>query len=144
MCDAGRLNYTCIGRDDRLAKVRCPKGDTTWSSVLKAISDHLAKSAEGSVAIVASARQTNEELYLLNKLAKHFKALTDSVPRNGEADHLLVVGDRNPNITGARLTGITTKRVGSKLAAIAKGITSGKIKTLVVYGEDVTQHGMGF
>jgi len=143
MCDAGRLNYKWIGRDDRLAKVRGPKGDTTWSSVLKAISDHLAKADEGSVAIVASARQTNEELYLLNKLAKHFKALTDSVPRNGEADHLLVVGDRNPNITGARLTGITTKRVGSKLAAIAKGIASGKIKTLVVYGEDVTQHGIG-
>ena len=60
----------------------------------------------------------------------------------GESDHLLVVGDRNPNTTGAQLTGITTKRVGSKLGAIAKGIASGKIKTLIVYGLDVTQHGI--
>ena len=142
MCDAGRLDYKWIGRDDRLAKVRGPKGDTTWPSALREITDRLAKAEEDSVAVVASARQSNEELFLLYKLAKRFKALTDSVPRKGEPDHLLVAGDRNPNTTGAQLTGITTKRVGSKLGTIAKGIASGKIKTLIVYGEDVTQHGI--
>ena len=76
MCDAGRLDYKWIGRDDRLAKLRGPRGNTTWPSALREISGHLAKAAEGSVAIVASARQTNEELFLLNKLAKRFKALT--------------------------------------------------------------------
>ena len=142
MCDAGRLDYKWIGRDDRLAKVRGPKGDTAWPSALREITDRLAKAEEDSVAVVASARQSNEELFLLYKLAKRFKALTDSVPRKGEPDHLLVAGDRNPNTTGAQLTGITTKRVGSKLGTIAKGIASGKIKTLIVYGEDVTQHGI--
>ena len=142
MCDAGRLDYKWIGRDDRLAKVRGPKGDTSWPSALREITDRLAKAEEDSVAVVASARQSNEELFLLYKLAKRFKALTDSVPRKGEPDHLLVAGDRNPNTTGAQLTGITTKRVGSKLGTIAKGIASGKIKTLIVYGEDVTQHGI--
>lgn len=142
MCDAGRLDYKWIGRDDRLAKLRGPKGDITWPSALQEISGHLAKAAEGSVAIVVSARQTNEELFLLNKLAKRYKALTDSVPRKGEADHLLVAGDRNPNTTGAQLTGITTQRVGSRLATIAKGIASGRITTLIVFGEDVTQHGI--
>jgi NADH-quinone oxidoreductase subunit G len=142
MCDAGRLDYKWIGRDDRLAKLRGPNGDITWPSALQEISGHLAKAAEGSVAVVTSARQTNEELFLLNKLAKRYKALTDSVPRKGEADHLLVAGDRNPNTTGAQLTGITTKRVGSRLAAIAKGIASGKITTLIVFGEDVTKHGI--
>ena len=142
MCDAGRLDYKWIGRDDRLAKLRGPKGDITWPSALREISGHLAKAVEGSVAIVASARQTNEELFLLNKLAKRYKALTDSVPRKGEADHLLVAGDRNPNTTGAQLIGVTTQRVGSKLSAIVKGIASGKITTLIVYGEDVTQHGI--
>ena len=142
MCDAGRLDYKWIGRDDRLAKLRGPRGNTTWPSALREISGHLAKAAEGSVAIVASARQTNEELFLLNKLAKRYKALTDSVPRRGEADHLLVAGDRNPNTTGAQLIGVTTQRVGSKLSAIVKGIASGKITTLIVYGEDVTQHGI--
>ena len=55
---------------------------------------------------------------------------------------LLVAGDRNPNTTGAQLIGVTTQRVGSKLSAIVKGIASGKITTLIVYGEDVTQHGI--
>ena len=142
MCDAGRLDYKWIARDDRLDKVRGPEGDTVWPNALKDISDYLVSADEGSVAIVASARQTNEELFLLNKLAKRFKAITDVVPRKGQADNLLVNEDRNPNTTGARLTGITTKRVGSKLAAITRGIASGKIKTLIVYGEDVTQYGI--
>jgi len=142
MCDAGRLDYKWIARDDRLDKVRGPEGDTVWPNALKDISDYLVSADEGSVAIVASARQTNEELFLLNKLAKRFKAITDVVPRKGQADNLLVNEDRNPNTTGARLTGITTKRVGSKLTAITRGIASGKIKTLIVYGEDVTQYGI--
>ena len=142
MCDAGRLDYKWIARDDRLDKVRGPEGDTVWPNALKDISDYLVSADEGSVAIVASARQTNEELFLLNKLAKRFKAITDVVPRKGQADNLLVNEDRNPNTTGARLTGMTTKRVGSKFAAITRGIASGKIKTLIVYGEDVTQYGI--
>ena len=99
--------------------------------------------AGGSVAIIASARQTNEELYLLAKLAKKLGALTDSVPRMGEGDRLLLNADRNPNSTGARLTGIAAEPMGSNLPKIAEGIRSGRIKTLIVFGEDVTRHGMG-
>jgi NADH-quinone oxidoreductase subunit G len=97
----------------------------------------------GSVAIVASARQTNEELYLISKLAKKANALTDSVPRNGEADKLLLNADRNPNATGARLIGVAADPIGSNLPKIAEGIRSGKIKSLIVFGEDVTKHGIG-
>ena len=95
-----------------------------------------------SVAIVASARQTNEELYLLKHLGEFLGAVTESVPRRGKADHLMVIEDRNTNTTGARLTGITTKRVGSKLSLIAEDIIAGKVKTLIVFGEDVTKHGI--
>ena len=142
MCDSGRLDYKWIGREDRLAKLKGPKGVSAWPSALKAISDHLAAAEKGSVAIVASARQTNEELFLLSRLAKHLGAATDSVTRKGKADHLLLVEDRNCNTTGAQLTGITTKRVGSKLTSIAKEISAGKVKTLIVFGEDVTKHGI--
>jgi len=92
---------------------------------------------------VASARQSNEELYLLSKLAKKFNALTDSVPRLGEGDKLLLNADRNPNSNGARLTGIAAEPMGSNLPKIAEGIGSGRIRTLLVFGEDVTRHGMG-
>jgi NADH-quinone oxidoreductase subunit G len=109
---------------------------------LQELSERLRQSAAGSVAVVASARQTNEELYLLSRLARKFSALTDSVPRTGEADHLLLNADRNPNTNGARLTGIAADPIGSNLPRIAEGIRSGKINTLLVFGEDVTRHGI--
>lgn len=143
MCDAGRLNYRWIGRSDRLRDVRIHGEKSTWESALKAISTRLATAPSGSVAIVASARQSTEELYLLKKLAVKLGAITDSIPREGEPDRLLVSADRNPNSNGARLTGIAFTEMGIQLPRIAEGIASGAIRTLIVYGEDVTQHGIG-
>lgn len=144
MCDAGRLNYQWIGREDRLTEVRGPTPELRgWSAVLRELTRVLAAAPTGSVAIVASARQTNEELYLLSKLGRKLGALTDSVPRLGEADRLLVHADRNPNSQGARLTGIAGEPLGANLARIAEGIRGGTIRTLIVFGEDVTRHGIG-
>ena len=95
------------------------------------------------MAIVGSARQTNEELWLLAKLKAKLGAISDSVPRLGEGDKLLVNADKNPNSVGARLTGICYTEMGISLPAIAEGIRKGTIKTLIVFGEDVTKHGIG-
>jgi NADH-quinone oxidoreductase subunit G len=148
MCDSGRLNYKWIGRADRLQKcgMRIAERGTlevAWPTALKAISAKLASAPTGSVAVIASARQTTEELWLLAKLAKKFNALTDSVARNGEGDKLLVNADKNPNSNGARLTGIAGPQLGANLGKIADGIRSGGIRTLIVFGEDVTKHGIG-
>jgi len=62
------------------------------------------------VAIVASARQTNEELWLISKLKARLGAVSDSVARIGEADKLLVSADKNPNTNGARLTVFASRR----------------------------------
>ena len=142
MCDAGRLNYKWINREDRLKDVLVSGRKSTWGVALKEISEKLAKVAQGSVAIVASARQTNEELYLLAGLAKKLGAITESVPRVGKGDKLLVSAYKNPNSNGARLTGIAGPQLGANLAKIAEGIRSGNIRTLIVFGEDVTQHGI--
>jgi NADH-quinone oxidoreductase subunit G len=154
MCDSGRLNYKWINREDRLQEVRRRKAGpsagapgaqekTTWTTALKEISELLGRAPSGSVAIIASARQTNEELFLLKKLATKFGAITDSIPRTGEGDKLLVNADRNPNTNGARLNGICFTEMGDRLAEIARGIEAGKIRTLIVFGEDVTKHGLG-
>jgi NADH-quinone oxidoreductase subunit G len=143
MCDAGRLNYKWIGREDRLKDVLVRGQKSTWTAALNEISDKLKKSPAGSVAIVASARQTNEELWLLGRLKAKLGAISDSVARFGEGDKLLVSADKNPNTNGARLTGICFTEIGTNLPQIANGISSGKIKTLIVFGEDVTKHGIG-
>ena len=165
MCDAGRLNYKWIHREDRLKDVlvrevgqasrlshyseKLETGatpvlrKTTWTAALNEIGDNLKKAPAGSVAIVASARQTNEELWLLSKLKSKLGATSDSIPRIGEGDKLLVSADKNPNSNGARLTGICFTDMGTNLPKIADGIRSGSIKTLIVFGEDVTKHGIG-
>jgi NADH-quinone oxidoreductase subunit G len=147
MCDYGRLNYKWVGRPDRLIQVEVRNGKTVerraWGGTLKEISAKLKAAAPGSVAVIASARQTNEELYLLSKLAKQTQAMTDSVPRSGEGDKLLLNADRNPNSAGSRLNGIAANPMGSDLPKIADGIRSGQIKILMVFGEDVTKCGIG-
>jgi NADH-quinone oxidoreductase subunit G len=143
MCDAGRLNYKWIGRENRLKEVRNKDTKISWERALREISGKLAEVEPGTTAIIASAQQTNEELWLLAQLRRKLKAFTDSVPRTGKGDDLLVDADKNPNSTGAQLMGITPKRLGLRLKRIAEGIESGEITTLIVFGEDVTKHGIG-
>ena len=142
MCDSGRLNYKWINRPDRLTRIQGSKATAAWPGALTAISEILQQSKPGTTAIIASARQTNEELYLLKKLAAKLGALTDSVPRTAEGDKLLLNADRNPNTTGARLIGFSGQPIGSNLPKIAAGIEAGTIKTLIVFGEDVTKAGV--
>ena len=139
MCDSGRLNYKWIGSEDRLSEV---KGASGWATAITKISSKLEKSPSGSVAVIGGARQTNEELYLLKKLANKLEAITDSSPRMGEGDHLLSCPDKNPNSTGSRLIGIAGEELGSQLKHIASGIEAGTIKTLIVFGDDVTKTGI--
>ena len=106
------------------------------------MTDKLKRAPAGSVAIIASARQTNEELWLLSKLKTKLGAVSDSLPRMGEGDKLLVSEDKNPNTNGARLTGICFTEMGINLAPIADGIAQGKIKTLIVFGENLAKRGV--
>jgi NADH-quinone oxidoreductase subunit G len=147
MCDSGRLNYKWINSEYRLTELRRQNpgaggGRIPWPTAMKEISDRLAKARPGSVAIVASARQTNEELFLLAKLSKKLNAMTDSIPRTQQGDKLLVNADRNPNSNGAKLTGFLTAEMGSNLSKIAQAISHGSVKTMIVVGEDVTKHGI--
>jgi NADH-quinone oxidoreductase subunit G len=147
MCDFGRLNYKWIQRPDRLTQVGRRNADggfdaISWTQALREVADKIKTLPAGALAIVASARQTNEELFLLQRLAQHRQALTDSIPRLGDADHLLVNADKNPNSTGTRLIGIAGPELGTQLPAMAAGIAEGRIKGLIVFGEDVVRHGL--
>jgi NADH-quinone oxidoreductase subunit G len=144
MCDYGRLHYRWIHRDDRLRDVRGPGGEKrSWTEALREIAGRLTQAPPGSVAVIASARQTNEELWLLKQLAVHCHALTDSVTHMDAGDKLLLNADRTPNRTGARLTDICGAGAGVKMPVIGESLRAGRIRTLLVFGEDVTKHGIG-
>ena len=134
--DSHRLNYTYLHREDRL-KEPVVKGEAVrWKDAVSAAAESL-KAAGQSVAIIASGRMTNEELFLAKRLAATLGTeLVDIRPRAQKGDGFLVSDDGNPNTSGAKLLGVASATPGSKLPEIAAGITAGRISSLVVLGEN--------
>ncbi|PQJ29588.1 molybdopterin-dependent oxidoreductase [Rubritalea profundi] len=141
MPDSHRLAFHEVQGDDRLTDPMI-KADgthevTNWQIAIEATSDAL-KQFEGSeIAIVASARQTNEELFLTKTLAGIVGSKSIStVPRMGEADGKLISADRNPNSNGAKLI-FAQDDPSSGLDTIKVGLSNGSIKAIIALGEDL-------
>ena len=143
MPDSHRLNYTYIHREDRL-KAPVVKGSSLrWKEAISATAQALKAHAGSATAIIASGRQTNEELFLTKKLAKALGTdLLDIRPRPQQGDGFLVSDDGNPNTRGAQLLGVASSTPGAKLAEIAAGIASGKIASLICIGENPLHAGL--
>jgi len=76
-------------------------------------------------------------------LAQHLNvSLIDIVPRKGEWDDILLSQDRNPNTNGAKLILGLQSKPGANLEAIASAVAEGRVKSLVVLGEDPTKFGI--
>src|SRR6266436_9923829 len=108
MCDYGRLNFHYLNSPERLQTPQIRERDalvnSSWKSAMARAGDELKKFANGQIALIGSARMTNEELWLTKKLIESLGiADHDVVPRLGEADQILVNADRNPNTLGAQL-----------------------------------------
>jgi NADH-quinone oxidoreductase subunit G len=147
MCDYGRLNFHYANSADRLKtpQLRENQGlvDTTWHSALVKAGEELKQFQKDEVAVVASARMTNEELWLTKKLIDSIgTSHHDVVPRTGEADQILMSSDRNPNTLGSQLIGVTGESPGTMLREIADKIRTGAIKAVIALGEDLTQLGL--
>ncbi len=145
MCDEGRLNYKWVGREDRLKDIVIYDNgeslEADWDKAVSHISEILRSVDKGSTAIIASARQTNEELFLISQIANLLDSFTESIPRIGEGDSLLVNTDKNPNTSGVKMMGLSSGELGSNLNKILEKVRSGEVKTLISFGEDLTRHG---
>ena len=142
MPDSHRLNFHYIDGENRLSQPLAKNAaglhePTTWSAALASAASAIKSFAPDQIAIIASGRMTNEELFLTRALAENIGTQHLSiVPRSGEADHLLVAADRNPNTTGAKLVW-ENNDPSSKLDSIRNAVRSGEIKALIVLGEDL-------
>jgi NADH-quinone oxidoreductase subunit G len=146
MCDYGRLNFGYIESERRLLEPRILSGEklvpVDWPTAMAQAAAQLKHCQGLEVAIIASGRMTNEELWLTAQLAKTLGVRwIDIVPRNGAGDDILLSEDRNPNTNGARLLGITTEP-GAQLPAIVEAVKSGAVRALLVLGEDPTKLGL--
>lgn len=143
MPDSHRLNYEYLHREDRLKQPLLKKQATTWQTALKEAAQALRQEPAGSIALIASGRMTNEELFLARRLMKTLSiTLCDILPRPQEGDGFLIAADGNPNTRGAQLLGLTGSTPGANLDAIATGIASGKITSLICLHENAVACGI--
>ena len=75
LCIRGRFGYSYVNHQDRLTKPLVRKDgelvETGWEEALQVVADGLSKAQKGQgVGILSGARLTNEELFLLKRLAK--------------------------------------------------------------------------
>ncbi|PYI90605.1 MAG: NADH-quinone oxidoreductase subunit L [Verrucomicrobia bacterium] len=146
MCDYGRLNFDYLQSEKRLLQPEILSGDklipADWNVAIAHAAAQLKHFNGWEIAILASGRMTNEELWLTRQLANILGVdLIEIVPRTGPGDDILLSADRNPNTNGARLLGITMDP-GSRLREIVDGVASGRIRALVALGEDATEIGL--
>jgi len=141
MPDSHRLNYHWIDSEARLTEPLVRDGDNhraaDWSEAMASASEKLSKLDGAEIAVIASARMTNEELLMVNRLVKHLGAgHVDTVPRKQEGDGYLISDDGNPNTNGVKLV-LGLDDPGSQLDAIKKGIEEGRIKGLIALQENL-------
>jgi NADH-quinone oxidoreductase subunit G len=147
MCDYGRLNFKYLEAENRLLEPQTLSGNqlapSDWKSAIAQAALQLQQFFSASVAIIASGRMTNEELWLTRKIADLLgPRYIDIVPRFGEGDDILLSENRNPNANGARLILNLAAEPGATLKPIADGMKSGEIRALVVLSEDPTKFGI--
>jgi NADH-quinone oxidoreductase subunit G len=147
MCDYGRLNFEYLTSPDRLLEPEIFAGGdklrpADWKTAISHAALQLKHFSGWDIALVASARMTNEELWLSAQLARHLNiSFLDVVPRHGEGDDILLSEDRNPNMNGAKLIlGLTDP--GANLQTIASAVIAGRVRALIVLGEDPIELGI--
>ncbi len=138
--DSHRLNFKYIQAENRLAHPTVAGNEAHWKVAIAEATASL--KGAGKLALVLSARLTNEEIYLAKRLASALGiTVMDVVPRVGEPDGILIPADRNPNTTGAQTLGVTGKTPGARLKEIQDGIRKGTIGGLLCLGEDLLECG---
>jgi NADH-quinone oxidoreductase subunit G len=144
MCDQGRLDFHFVNSEFRLTDPMVKTGGkhqmTTWKKAIQAVADAASGVKGEEIAIIASARMTNEELFFVKQLARILGTENlDVIPRTGGADNYLRADDLNPNTTGVRqILGIEP---GAKLAGISELMSRGRLRVVLALGENLLKAG---
>jgi NADH-quinone oxidoreductase subunit G len=144
MCDQGRLDFHFLSSElrltDPLLKVGGKHQTATWKKAIQAVAAGLAGMKGEEIAIIASARMTNEELFFVKHLARTLGTENvDVIQRTGGADNYLRADDLNPNSNGVRqILGIEP---GTRMAVITELMSSGRLRAVIALGENLLKVG---
>jgi NADH-quinone oxidoreductase subunit G len=139
MCDEGMLSYR-EAVDDRMLSAVVGGEDATVEDALVAARDALEGHADDPVriAIVLSARHSNEDNFALATLAKTFLGAGDFYVTGrplGRSDDILISADKNPNTRGAVQVASTTPP--RPFAELIDGINAGKYAYAICLGSEM-------
>ena len=144
MCDQGRLDFHFLNSElrltDPLLKVGGKHQTATWKKAIQAVAAGLAGMKGEEIAIIASARMTNEELFFVKHLARTLGTENvDVIQRTGGADNYLRADDLNPNSNGVRqILGIEP---GTRMEVITELMSSGRLRAVIALGENLLKVG---
>jgi NADH-quinone oxidoreductase subunit G len=146
MCDEGRMSYKLYQGEGRLLQPVVRDGDgwavRTWDAtqrdVVTRLREILGAHGAGAIAGVASARATNEELFLFERLLRGSlqgrSAGVSWSPPQASHDDFLIDRDKNPNSAGLRLVLGTNDQIDGLLEEIGRGA----IRALILLRADLT------
>ena len=138
MCDIGRFDYHWIESEDRLGKplARTDAGlqePVTWDAALAAV----APSFTGGVTVLTSAHASNEELFLIRRLASQIAISWRYREKpQPETTQFKVPAADAPNINGARDLGLPTgpgNDGAPDISALRAEVEQGRLTALYVF-----------
>lgn len=146
ICDAGRYSFLYVDAPDRLAApMQGERGnlqETSWNEVLDAVADKLREAVDDKqkIAILASPKMANEDLFALKKFASttlNISAIPASVQPKEKpySDDFLIREDKNPNTKGASLLGYDVNHETSR--QLLEECASGEVELLIIFDHDL-------
>ncbi len=140
ICDQGRYGFGFVDAADRVGlPLRRERGDEQpliWSEAVAALVEALGRYQPDEMAVVASPRMANEDLFTLRRLIEclGLRHAGFRVPPRapGDEDALLIKADKNPNTRGAELIGLD-----GDVATVLAAARSGAVKVLWVFHHDL-------
>lgn len=140
MCDSGRYNYKFI--DEKRILTPQHKNDlVSWPQAIDTIVKATKSLKADKIGVLASAKLTNEDLYVARKLFKDhlsISLLDFRVPdQPGDHDEFLIKADKNPNTAGAQ--SIFQPKESSMAQTIIDKAKKGELDVLYVFGHDLVK-----
>ena len=139
MTDSGRMLYKSVKSEDRLLHSQIDGEKASSSDAIERAGDILKGKKLG---IVASARSTVEELFLIKQLAASTDAKVFLRGHFGEDDGILLSADRTPNLRGALATELIEQYPTDHLKDLGDSMDHGDVDALLVFSEDLEESGL--
>jgi NADH-quinone oxidoreductase subunit G len=146
ICDAGRYGFRFID-EGRLTVPQQRDGterrDLSWGEALGLLRARLRSYAADEIGLLASPQLTNEELFLIRRLADTLgvKHIDYRVPprEEGDEDDFLIRADKNPNTRGSEAIGLEPREGGLDAWEMLRALRKRRLRCLWVFHHDLTR-----